>query len=110
MQICNNKFLRLTTSFLFKIVEKQILIKHLQTFIATSPIIVVQASIHAKYIQREVDKDKHKSCCSHPFGSENHCEQIGLDVKSAKVKWEILDLIGRSFLKTGRIHPHTPHI
>ena len=77
----NNKFLRLTTSFLFKIVEKQILFKHLQTFIATSPIIVVQASIHAKYIQREIDKDKHKSCCSHPFGSKNHCEQIGLDVK-----------------------------
>ena len=78
---------------MFKIVFSKILVKYLQTLIATSPIRTKTAFIHAQYIGREVDKDKHKSCSSHPFGSKGHFEQNGFDGKSVKVKWKILDII-----------------
>ena len=67
-------------------VSKKTAVKYLQTFIATSPIAINTASIHAQYIGGEVDKGKYKNCSSNPFGSKWHFEQSGIDGKSAKVK------------------------
>jgi hypothetical protein len=61
----------------------------MQTFIATSPMEFVIASIHAQYIGGEVDKDKHKSCSSHPFGTKRHFGQSGFYGKSALIKYEV---------------------